>query len=95
MIVAVLFGVLLIHLITDFVRNRCETWKRRRKLLANTTVLYSQLENGHISGEESDCAETTLLVCDQETFDKVEHRSVSSSYNIIVWNYFRYREQLP
>ena len=79
MIVAVLFSVLVIHLVTDFVRNRWEAWQRRRQLLANTSVVYSRLENGHDSGEESVSEETTLLVCDQETFDNVEHRSVRRS----------------
>ena len=75
-IVAVLFGVLLIHLVTDCARSRWKAWQRQRQLLANTTVVYTRLENGCVSGEESGCEETSLLVHDQETFDDIEHRSV-------------------
>ena len=81
-IVAVLFGVLLIHLITDFIRGRWRVWQRRKQLIENTTIIYKRLENGGRglgegpgcgSGEESDCEETTLLIRDPATQE--EHRS--------------------
>ena len=82
MIVAVLFGVLLVHLITDFIRGRWRAWQRRKQLLENTAVIYQRMENGRGlgkepgcgSGEESECEETTLLIRDQITLE--EHRSV-------------------
>lgn len=82
MIVGVLFGVLLVHLITDFIRGRWRAWQRRKQLLGNTTVVYQRMENGHrlgeeprcASGEESECEETTLLIRDQSKQE--EHRSV-------------------
>lgn len=80
MIVAVLFGVLLIHLITDFIRLRWRAWQRRKQLIENTTVIYKRLESGRGlgeepgcgSGEESECEETTLLIRDPTTLE--EHR---------------------
>ena len=82
MIVAVLFMVLLLHLITDYIRSRWRALQRRKQLMVNTTVLYQRLENGrglgeepgHGSGEESECEETTLLIRDSATLE--EHRSV-------------------
>lgn len=84
MVVAVLFGVLLIHLITDFIRNRWRAWHnrwrawhRQRQLLANTTVAYSRLEGGRGSGEESESEETSLLIYDHEiTLEILEHRYI-------------------
>lgn len=84
-VVAVLFGVLLLHLVTDFARGRWRAWQRRRQLMENTTVIYKRLENGHGlmgegpgcgSGEESESEETTLLIRDPTALE--EHRSVSS-----------------
>lgn len=83
-VVAVLFGVLLIHLITDFIRGRWRAWQRRKQLMENTAVIYKRLENGHGlgeepgcgSGEESECEETTLLIRDPATLE--EHRSAWS-----------------
>jgi hypothetical protein len=75
-IVAVLFGVLLIHLITDFIRVRWRAWQRRKQLIENTTVIYKRLENGRglgeEPGEESECEETTLLIRNPTTLE--EHR---------------------
>ena len=77
-IVAVLFGVLLLHLITDFVRNRWRAWQRRQQLLANTTVTYKRLDGGRGSGEESECEETSLLIYEQNGLsENIDHRSVS------------------
>ena len=71
-IVAVLFGVLLLHLITDFIRGRWRAWQRHKQLTANTTVVYSQLEGGRGSGEESEIEETSLLIRDHGT--TLDHR---------------------
>lgn len=73
MVVVVLFGVLLLHLVTDFIRNRWRAWQRR-KLLANTQVVFTRLEGGRGSGEESECEETTLLIRDQHMQEELEHR---------------------
>ena len=75
-VVAVLFGVLLIHLVTDFIRGRWRAWQRRKQLMENTTIVYKRLENGRGSGEESECEETTLLIRDAATLE--EHRSAWS-----------------
>ena len=90
-IVAVLFGVLLLHLITDFLRSRWRAWQRRKQLMINTTVVYQRVENGRglgeepgcASGEESECEETTMLIRDQTVSE--EHRSVRVMTLLCTW----------
>lgn len=79
-VVAVLFGVLVLHLISDFVRNRWRAYHRHRQLLANVAVTYKRLEGGRGSGEESECEETSLLICDLS--ERREHKLVAHFCNL-------------